>query len=312
MDLQTVKGAQKRKFLVAIGIGFQKFLSIFWTKLPTNEWKVKMKQFAAKHGFLLHASIVVTAMIFFAIFGRDAPIPGNQGFWAKTATIDWCEKNYAVSHYIAEFWNTLTALMYLIFFVMIERQLIAKNLHAHVGLQCSNFIHLVVGIGTMLFHGTLSRWAQLLDEIPMIFLIISVGFNILSPKEVPIFGILGAVLVSFILVPKISIVFQLGFASAVVLTAVRFYREMSKRKDTQALFEKMTKHLTIATLFWVIDQTFCNQSQIFGLQLFHGFWHVMTSVVLFELFQLLIVVKKTKLDASILSNKAAIDQQQKE
>merc|ERR1712098_676732 len=179
---------------------------------------------------------------------------------------------------------------YLIFFVMIERQLITQNLHAHVGLQCSNVIHFGVGIGTMLFHGTLSRWGQLLDEIPMIFLVISAGFNVLSPKEVPIFGILGAILVSSILVS--SFVFQLGFASAVVLTAIRVYREMSKRKHTQALFDKMMKHLTIATLFWVVDQTFCNRSQIFGLQLFHGFWHVMTSVVLFELFQLLIILKK--------------------
>lgn len=37
-----------------------------------------------------------------------API---DGFWgAPTATLDWCEENYAVTPYIAEFWNTLSNL----------------------------------------------------------------------------------------------------------------------------------------------------------------------------------------------------------
>jgi len=302
--------------------GYQKLLLIFCTKLPTNEWKTmeKIKKFARKKTFLLHASVATVAMLFFVAFGRDTPIPGNQGFWAKTANIDWCEKNYAVSHYVAEFWNTLTALIYPISFVVIEKQFIALNLHGNFGLQCLNAIHLGVGIGTMLFHGTLSRWAQLLDEIPMIFLIVSVGFNIFSPKfKALIFGILGGVLVSFILVPNISLVFQLGFASSAILTAVSLYRTVSKREDTHAFFDQMTKHCMIAVLFWVIDQSFCSGTQIFGLQLYHGLWHVMTSVSLFEFFQVLIVLNsqegalehKSKFDVSFVS-KAATNQQQKE
>jgi dihydroceramidase len=34
---------------------------------------------------------------------------GLQGYWgARTSTLDWCEENYIVSYFIAEFWNTLT------------------------------------------------------------------------------------------------------------------------------------------------------------------------------------------------------------
>ncbi|GFS18432.1 alkaline ceramidase 3 [Elysia marginata] len=41
--------------------------------------------------------------------------PIVEGYWGKqTATLDWCEDNYAVSYYVAEFWNTLSnALMLL-------------------------------------------------------------------------------------------------------------------------------------------------------------------------------------------------------
>ncbi|GFO35894.1 alkaline ceramidase 3 [Plakobranchus ocellatus] len=35
--------------------------------------------------------------------------PIVEGYWGKqTATLDWCEDNYAVSYYVAEFWNTVS------------------------------------------------------------------------------------------------------------------------------------------------------------------------------------------------------------
>jgi dihydroceramidase len=35
----------------------------------------------------------------------------KMGYWGEvTSTIDWCETNYEVTHYVAEFWNTLSSL----------------------------------------------------------------------------------------------------------------------------------------------------------------------------------------------------------
>ncbi len=32
------------------------------------------------------------------------------GFWGpRTASVDWCEPNYVWSHYVAEWWNTITS-----------------------------------------------------------------------------------------------------------------------------------------------------------------------------------------------------------
>ena len=37
-----------------------------------------------------------------------APVDVDEGFWGKpTSLIDWCEENYVVTTYIAEFWNTI-------------------------------------------------------------------------------------------------------------------------------------------------------------------------------------------------------------
>ena len=39
----------------------------------------------------------------------------GMGYWGPpTSTLDWCETNYEVSFYIAEFWNTVTNLSMII------------------------------------------------------------------------------------------------------------------------------------------------------------------------------------------------------
>ncbi|TRY56321.1 hypothetical protein DNTS_031854 [Danionella cerebrum] len=60
-----------------------------------------------------------------------APAADRPGYWGTpTSTLDWCEENYVVSYYIAEF---------------------------------------SVGIGSWSFHMTLQYEMQLLDELPMIY-----------------------------------------------------------------------------------------------------------------------------------------------
>lgn len=100
------------------------------------------------------------------------------------STIDWCELNYSVSEYIAEYWNTITGLFLIVsgfVFYYVNRawflqnkydKLDTKDKSSDVKNKFINIINLLtlVGIGTMLFHGTLFYPFQLLDELPMIFL----------------------------------------------------------------------------------------------------------------------------------------------
>jgi dihydroceramidase len=89
------------------------------------------------------------------------------GFWGiPTASIDWCEQNYAVTPWVAEFWNTLSSLA-----------IVAAGL---VGLRTRRFapevrlafaLLTLVGLGSIAFHGTLRFELQMLDELPMLYLV---------------------------------------------------------------------------------------------------------------------------------------------
>jgi len=86
---------------------------------------------------------------------------------AITATIDWCEPNYAVVPYIAEFWNTLSSVVMVL--------LGACGITFAAWVKCPKFCATqfaflaLVGVGSTLFHATLDIYAQMLDEIPMMW-----------------------------------------------------------------------------------------------------------------------------------------------
>ena len=101
----------------------------------------------------------------------------KSGFWGnRTATIDWCEQNYEVTYYIAEFWNTVSNLVMILFplygIYWSYKQKTSRKFNSfrvtysmiacHLGLM-------LVGSGSWMFHMTLLYPMQLLDELPMIF-----------------------------------------------------------------------------------------------------------------------------------------------
>ncbi|XP_039251628.2 alkaline ceramidase 3-like [Styela clava] len=96
------------------------------------------------------------------------PSLDRNGIWGEpTSTLDWCEENYVVTPYIAEFWNTVSNI------VMIVPPLLCGLHYRRIGMELRyvylNMALLVVGVGSWLFHMTLKYEMQLLDELPMIY-----------------------------------------------------------------------------------------------------------------------------------------------
>ncbi len=123
----------------------------------------------------------------------------QQGYWGKrTATIDWCESNYEVTNYIAEFWNTISNFvmilfpLYAVYWSFKHRQAAKKSKSKIKFIIPNSTIYcqlslLLVGIGSWMFHMTLLYPMQLLDELPMLycsaFLIYASYDLILSARE---------------------------------------------------------------------------------------------------------------------------------
>ena len=89
------------------------------------------------------------------------------GVWGlPTASIDWCEPNYAITPWIAEFWNTVSSLaMVTAGLIGLASRRFAWEIRVAFGLL------VLVGLGSMAFHGTLRFELQMLDELPMLYLV---------------------------------------------------------------------------------------------------------------------------------------------
>ena len=98
-------------------------------------------------------------------------------FWGPpTSTIDWCEENYIHTRFIAEPLNTVSNLSFIIFGIV-------GMLHesGQTGKGAYVFLHsiiLLIGIGSMAFHATLTYVGQQLDELPMVFYLLSMSYII--------------------------------------------------------------------------------------------------------------------------------------
>jgi dihydroceramidase len=94
------------------------------------------------------------------------------GYWDQygaPSIVDWCEPNYEVSPYVAEWWNTLSSIPMGITGLM-GIWLCWRNREWLETRFLINFVAFtLVGWGSAAFHGTLLRIPQAADELPMVY-----------------------------------------------------------------------------------------------------------------------------------------------
>ncbi|AGO14054.1 AaceriAGR199Wp [[Ashbya] aceris (nom. inval.)] len=96
--------------------------------------------------------------------------PGTEvsGYWGPpTATIDWCEENYVVSYYVAEWANTVSNAWFVALALYQLYSVRRHGLERRFALTAAGFA--AVGAGSWAFHMTLRYGCQLLDELPMVY-----------------------------------------------------------------------------------------------------------------------------------------------
>jgi len=246
----------------------------------------------------------------------------RMGVWGPpTSEVDWCELNHIHTVYVTELFNSTTSFYYVfiaIYAYSKHKEVLAFD-STSVRLQMLLLMLAIVGFGSVAFHGTLQYYMQLLDEIPMIYLILTAAWILVNRhsteparRGVQLGGvyIAACVLLTLVLLrtPQHSGIHNFFRGSGVVTFVVHliytFYSsslaiaEVGKTDEKAAaymsgLFVKGFAAICIALVSWISDNIFCQS--LLGLPLpffvnLHAFgWHIGTAMSVYYMFCALLV-----------------------
>mmetsp|Transcript_29704 Transcript_29704/g.26270 ORF Transcript_29704/g.26270 Transcript_29704/m.26270 type:complete len:293 (+) Transcript_29704:211-1089(+) len=246
------------------------------------------------------AFLLSTPQTRYAVSNTNAQISIQHGFWGPVdASLDWCEPNYIITPYIAEFWNTISAIP------MFTWSLVGWYLCYRSGVKESRFKILLaslgfIGIGSVCFHGTLRFSAQLLDELPMmiasycsLFCALEIEKN--KPKKRVIIGCFVGMIFQGLsyAIFKWYIIFIVGYSIVMITQIIIIFSHIfadfrNKGWNSQSTWFAIIGLVMILSscTLWILENAFCEQLGKFKL---HAVWHVFGGYGLF-LFDLLLIL----------------------
>ncbi|CCG80603.1 Putative uncharacterized protein [Taphrina deformans PYCC 5710] len=227
------------------------------------------------------------------------PIPESLYYWGPvTASINWCEEDYVVTKYIAEFCNTTTNAVFVILAAIAIRN--AIRYHYERRILLTSFGFMLVGVGKF----------QLLDELPMIYTTLIMFWGIFDQgltrkSSIALGGVtvaMGVGITWYYLVNKNPVFHEVAYG---LITASVLFKSWhltaTQVKDPVAKADMkyctITGSVTFLTGFalWGVDRAVCSDLTRarhfmgipwgFILEL-HGWWHLLTGtgVALFIIF----------------------------
>lgn len=221
---------------------------------------------------------------------------GKEGFWGeRTATIDWCESNYELSEYMAEFWNTVSNLVMIVLPLYsiawslrlrrrnarlrqeaLRGQLIASQFELPRSVVLAQLGLLLVGVGSWMFHMTLLYPMQLLDELPMIYgsaiLIFAQHDLILSVNEFehgaskalrPVAALalaLYSALVTFVYLSvwKNPLFHEAAYGLMVFVLVAQSLVLIRRLKSSKRIYLTSLAYYALGFTFWNLDNNICS------------------------------------------------------
>jgi dihydroceramidase len=197
------------------------------------------------------------------------------------STVNWCEADYVMSDYVAEFWNTLSS----------GAIVLAGLLGSSKYRDESVFKALtLVGIGSVIFHATLSPWGQMLDEIPMVVVILKLIENTFPRSLGKLLRVAGGLLTLALVITSHnqhifgSFEFYLFQSTYVILCgafaiATLFQCHQGSIPEVHAeRFYRGAQLFLIAWVLWLLEQRFCASISTLPIPLqLHACWHVLSA-----------------------------------
>ncbi|KAI5783985.1 ceramidase [Pyronema domesticum] len=225
------------------------------------------------------------------------PIGEQVSHWGPvTSTVNFCEQDYYVTPYIAEFINTLSNFLY----IVLAAYGISKSPSRDKVVLWSYGLMGFVGVGSTLFHGSLKFSTQMMDELGMVYATATALYSILTidlrqwSRWLAMFLFTSMAMLTVVhcnaTEPSIQ---RLCFTTMIYGTFIRCYMLIKRvkdervRKEMKTIAKVGTGFYITGTLIWMFDEMRCqdlkNIRDVVGLPwglVFeaHGWWHVLTAV----------------------------------
>jgi len=224
----------------------------------------------------------------------------EKAFWGPpTASLDWCEPNYAYTIYIAELWNTLSSLWLTVLAVFGMYQgtklYIKRRVHmAYVALA-------IVGIGSALFHATLLYSAQLLDELPMIYGTLVFIYAIFEPERntiydklfIPALFAIGTLITVLMLSHSDApMLHQIAYGVLVIVLVIKalyitYGTNLTRLEYINFRYIYWYSFFVFGSgyVFWLSERKLCTNGSVIPYVQLHSLWHLLTGTGTFGLIQ---------------------------
>ena len=221
----------------------------------------------------------------------------DRPFWGQpNSGVDWCEENYLHTHYVAEWWNFLSSVP------MVVYGGFGLGCCARFGLErrfwACYVALMLVGTGSMAFHGTLTWWGQALDELPMIYGSTAFFYTVveadLAETRRPWLpyaeaAYCAAFTVGYFALPRFFAVFILSYACAVALiihqthriyaTYVRHDRSAAGLWQRRLFWTAAICYPAGLLLLWVPENALCPSFPgLFHRLQLHAWFHIVTGI----------------------------------
>jgi len=205
----------------------------------------------------------------------------------ESSPVDWCEDNFTVSPYIAEFTNTISNIFLIFIPISLYYHGSWESYIRHVPIGSPKILMVMqttVGIGSCWFHGSLSLLGQFADEMPILWLILT-QYMIAIPNSffankvtrklvdlvIVVYGLLVTVLWFY---DHDMCQFWLWLMFIPLIFLFLFKGILNEDPGLKWISKVAVGLFSLSAAIWITDKFFCSNVKALGLPGIHNIFHI--------------------------------------